>query len=259
MARLTDGLIFMRVLSYNIHKGIGGRDRRYRLERICAVLDREAADVLCLQEVDRHVRRSQFHDQPQLLAEHVRAVAKLYQLNYRVADGGYGNLLLSRWPFLEQHQIALTLGRCKPRGAQWAVLASPHGPLRMVNWHLGLREYERHWQVRRLLEHHRFRNQDHLPTLIIGDFNDWRNTLAAGPFAVHGYQQVTAPPSRFRSFPAYWPIGSLDKAFTRGPVRIEQARVGHSRLARDASDHLPLVIDFEIPPPTPNQSLPVGV
>jgi endonuclease/exonuclease/phosphatase family metal-dependent hydrolase len=246
----------MRVLSYNIHKGIGGRDRRYRLERIIDVITHEQPDVICLQEVDRHVRRSRLHNQPELLAERFQSVGKLYQLNVPVSGGGYGNLLLSRWPFLEQHQISLTLRKLKPRGAQWAVIATPAGEVRIVNWHLGLAERERHWQVRRLLEHHLFRSSAHLPTLVIGDTNDWRNTLARGPFAVHGYHQATAPPSRFRSFPAYFPLGSLDKAFTRGPLVIEHARVARTKLARDASDHLPLVIDFELTTPTASRSLP---
>jgi endonuclease/exonuclease/phosphatase family metal-dependent hydrolase len=81
---------------------------------------------------------------------------------------------------------------------------------------------------------------------VVGDFNDWLNTLARGPFASHGFAQVTAPRSRFRSFPAYWPVVSLDKAFIRGPIEIGHARIVHSRLARDASDHLPLLVDFRL-------------
>ena len=76
--------------------------------------------------------------------------------------------------------------------------------------------------------------------------NDWRNTLAKGHFAHHGFAHVTAPPSRFRTFPAYLPMGSLDKAYSRGALRIHHARVVHNPLVRDASDHLPLVIDFHL-------------
>lgn len=246
----------IRVLSYNIHKGIGGRDRRYRLERITEVIAREEPDVICLQEVDRNVRRSHFHNQPELLAEHFLAVGRFYQFNVAVKDGGYGNLMLSKWPFIEQHQVSLTLRRKKPRGAQWAVVNTPMGSLRVVNWHLGLSEQERHWQVRRLLEHHLFRAQAHLPTLIIGDTNDWRNTLSQGPFAVHGFQHVTTPVSRFRSFPAYLPLGALDKAFIRGPLTVVHARIARSRLARDASDHLPLVVELELEPLPGRRSLP---
>lgn len=248
----------MRVLSYNIHKGIGGRDRLYRLQRIVDVILREEPDFVCLQEVDRNVRRSRFHDQSTLLMEALQLPHRLFQLNVKVQTGGYGNLLLSRWPFETQHQVSLTLRQRKPRAAQWAVVTTPSGPFRLLNWHLGLAEQERHWQVRRLLEHHLFRNQHDLPTMLIGDTNDWRNTLAGGPFTVHHYQQVTAPPSRFRTFPAYLPMGALDKAFVSNGIQITHCRVARNRLATDASDHLPLVIDFEIPPRLPRQSLPIS-
>jgi endonuclease/exonuclease/phosphatase family metal-dependent hydrolase len=90
-----------------------------------------------------------------------------------------------------------------------------------------------------------------LPTLVVGDTNDWRNTLAAGPFAQHGFQAATAPPSRFRTFPAYLALGSLDKAFHRGEIVIRHARAVSTQLARRASDHLPLLIDFHLPNGSP--------
>lgn len=246
----------MRILSYNIHKGIGGRDRRYRLARVIEVIEQENPDFICLQEVDRHVSRSSFDDQPRLLAKHFNAAAHLYQLNVKLRDGGYGNLLLSRWPIDRHHQISLRLHRKKPRGAQVAAIATPEGPLVLVNWHLGLAERERVWQVHHLLGHHLFQEHQELPALVVGDFNDWRNTLAAGPFARYGFTHLTTPPSRFRSFPAYLAIGSLDKAFGRGPLFVRQARIVRSALSRAASDHLPLVIDFHLQPDLVNASKP---
>jgi endonuclease/exonuclease/phosphatase family metal-dependent hydrolase len=102
--------------------------------------------------------------------------------------------------------------------------------------------------VAHLLGHHLFREAAELPTLVVGDFNDWRNTLAHGPFARHGFHQVTAPRSRFRSFPAQFAVLSLDKAFSRGGIDVRHARIVHSAVARVASDHLPLVIDFHLRP-----------
>jgi endonuclease/exonuclease/phosphatase family metal-dependent hydrolase len=236
----------MKLLSYNIHKGIGGRDRRYRIERIIEVIELENPDLICLQEVDRHVARSRYHDQAAVLAEATLFAGHMYQLNVKLRSGGYGNLLLTRWPIAEKHQISLRRTWRKPRGAQLAVIHTPEGMLHLVNWHLGLAERERHWQVRHLLEHELFRRAAHLPTIIAGDFNDWRNTLARGPFGAHGFHHATAPPSRFRSFPAYMPVASLDKLFHRGDVHIRHARLVHSRLTRSASDHLPLVVDFHI-------------
>ena len=238
----------MRLLAYNIHKGIGGRDRLYRIERIIRVLREADPDVICLQEVDRNVRRSSHHDQPAKLAEALGTETGLYQLNVHLGAGGYGNLVLSRWAFRETHQLSLRRGRRKPRGAQLAVLETPAGPFRVVNWHLGLAERERHWQVRHLLEHTNFTAANSLPTLIVGDYNDWRNTLAHHQFTRHGFHQVTTPLDRFRSFPAYFPVVSLDKAFASRGIQVQHARVLHTHLTRRASDHLPLVIDFELGP-----------
>lgn len=234
----------MRLLSYNIHKGIGGRDRRYGLDRIIRVLQEEDADLVCLQEVDRGVRRSQFDDQPTILADALGAFAKMDQLVFPRGGGGYGNLVLSQWPLAETEQVSIRKGRRKPRGAQIATVETPRGPLLLAHSHLGLNERERHWQVNRLLSLPRLATD--LPAFFVGDTNDWRDTLERGPFARHGFRQATWPRSRFRSFPAYLPMAALDKVFWRGPVRIIEARLVRTRLARRASDHLPLVVDFEL-------------
>ncbi|MBX3475663.1 MAG: endonuclease/exonuclease/phosphatase family protein [Planctomycetes bacterium] len=238
----------MRLVSYNIHKGIGGRDRLYRLERIVRVLEHEQPDILCLQEVDQGVRRSRFDDQPELLARHFGFAGKLFQLNHRLKSGGYGNLVLSRWPIVHHHQFSIRMGGKKNRGAQVAVLNTPGGPLRLVNWHLGLAEAERQWQVRQVLQDKRFSQWADTATLLVGDFNDWRNSLSRGVLGGGEFVQFTSPPSRFRTFPAWLPIGALDKAFGCARIRPERAHVVASRLARVASDHLPLVLDFEVAP-----------
>jgi endonuclease/exonuclease/phosphatase family metal-dependent hydrolase len=236
----------MRLLTYNIHKGIGGSDRRYRLERIRDVIQAESPDLICLQEVDRHVRRSSYHDQPTLLADWLGAADHIYQLNVPIRSGGYGNLILSRWPFQAGTQVSLRYHRRKPRGALMVVVRTPDGPLHLVNWHLGLAEKERRWQVNHLLHHHLFQQAAHLPTLIAGDFNDWRNKLGTFGFEGHLFRQITTPTSDFRSFPAFLAMASLDKAYYRGALRVGLARIVRSPLARRASDHLPLVVDFHL-------------
>jgi endonuclease/exonuclease/phosphatase family metal-dependent hydrolase len=41
-------------------------------------------------------------------------------------------------------------------------------------------------------------------------------------------------------------LGALDKAFRRGNLEITSARIANNPLARAASDHLPLVVDFKL-------------
>jgi endonuclease/exonuclease/phosphatase family metal-dependent hydrolase len=239
----------MRLVTYNIHKGIGGSDRRYRFERVLAVLAELAPDLVCLQEVDCNVERSHFHNQPMLLCRHLEAAAHRYQLNVPHRNGGgYGNLILSRWPIQAHYDVSLRAGRRKPRGAQLVVVATPQGPLHLVNLHLGLAEKERRWQISHLLHHPLFLASAHLPTLIAGDYNDWRNTLCKQRFAAHDFLDATSPARRFRSFPAFMPVAALDKVFYRGSIALHFVHVFRSRLARRASDHLPLLLDFQLQP-----------
>ena len=64
-----------------------------------------------MQEVTQNARRTRHHDQPLILAERLCAGAHLYQMNVCYREGGYGNLLLSRWPLRRRHQVSLRLGR----------------------------------------------------------------------------------------------------------------------------------------------------
>lgn len=234
----------MRLVSYNIHKGIGGSDRRYDLERIIDVLQSTEADFFCLQEVTIDLPRTSRHDQADILTERFRPMFATYQQNVHWKAGGYGNLVLSRWPLQEHHRISLQFGQKKPRGAQLVVIETPSGLLRITNWHLGLSEGERHWQVHRLLTHPVFRTTAEHPTVMCGDFNDWRNTLGRALLIPQGYSQATAPAGRFRSFPAALPVMSLDKLFHSDGIAIESTHLVKTRAARRASDHLPLVVDF---------------
>ena len=235
----------MRLLSWNIHKGIGGRDRRYALGRIIDCIEAENPDLVCLQEVDRLVHRSNHDDQPRLLARYFRCHS-VFQPTVHVGAGTYGNLVLSRWPVVSRHRISLQQGMRKPRGAQLLLVDSPEGPLHLVNTHLGLAESERRWQVGRLLGHFLFRSAEPHPPLVVGDFNDWRDSLSRDLFTDGGFRQVTSPAARFRTFPAWMAMGALDKAFTRGGITVRTARVVRTSLAKTASDHLPLVIDFHL-------------
>ena len=234
----------MRLVTYNIHKGIGGNDRRYNLERVIDVLAALEADFLCLQEVTIDLPRTSRHDQADILTERFRPMFANYQQNVKWKVGGYGNLVLSRWPLREHHRISLQFGQKKPRGAQLLVVETPAGLLRLTNWHLGLSDRERTWQVQRLLSHPLFHATAEHPTVLCGDFNDWRNTLGRTLLIPHGFAQATSPPGKFRSFPAVLPVMSLDKVFHSEGIEIESAHLVKTRQTRQASDHLPLVVEF---------------
>jgi len=91
---------------------------------------------------------------------------------------------------------------------------------------------------------------DHAPCLVAGAFNDWRAQLI--PIFVEVLQFKSATRHRFgyqaviRTYPSFSPTGALDKIFYRGPLRLLGARSCRMRVSRVASDHLPIVAEFEL-------------
>jgi len=86
----------IRVLSYNIHAGVGV-DEQLDLDRIAAVINQSNADLVALQEVDRNTRRSGTVDQPAVLGA-LTGMFHAFGKNIPREDGEYGNAVLSRFP-----------------------------------------------------------------------------------------------------------------------------------------------------------------
>ena len=99
----------IRVASYNIHKCIGGVDRRYRPERIIEVLAHYSPDVVLLQEVDDGVPRSRRERQIDLLAKTLGYDHVAFQANVTLREGVYGDGILSRFAIREAHDVDLTI------------------------------------------------------------------------------------------------------------------------------------------------------
>ena len=121
-----------RLLSYNIHKGIGGVDRRYDLGRIVETIQCHQPDVAFLQEVDDGVPRSRQHAQAELLAAATGLEHFTYQRNVSLRVGHYGNAILSRFPLEDPVHIDLTVRPKKRRGALIARWRVPVGDITKI-------------------------------------------------------------------------------------------------------------------------------
>jgi endonuclease/exonuclease/phosphatase family metal-dependent hydrolase len=241
----------MRLLTWNIHKGIGGVDRRYALGRITAVVQHYDPDILLLQEVDDSVPRSRGDNQAELLAEVLAYPYHAYGANVRLKRGRYGNATLSRYPIAQSKNIDLTFSVKKARGGLYTELQTHVDrhrlTLHVVNVHLGLSGMERRWQIKRLLESPVLDHLDrHSRIVVAGDTNDWTQALGRGRLGREGFLCVTGSGQRAtRTFPAWAPIGGLDRVFMRGPIAGRHHFGSRLSLARQASDHLPLIVDFD--------------
>jgi endonuclease/exonuclease/phosphatase family metal-dependent hydrolase len=236
-----------RLLSFNIHKGIGGVDRKYDLDRTVETIKFYQPDVVLLQEVDEEVPRSRHHRQAEVLADATGLPHRAYQRNVRLKVGHYGNAILSRYPLSEAFEIDLTLRPKKRRGALVTRLNVPFGEhsrsIVLANVHLGLAGFERQIQLRRLLANPCLDlPRKRTPLIVAGDYNDVWGSLGRGVMQRTGFSCASGA---IRTFPAAMPLRSLDRVFYRGDLRPLRAFAGHIATARRASDHLPLIVEFE--------------
>ncbi|MBX7494475.1 endonuclease/exonuclease/phosphatase family protein [Qipengyuania sp. 6B39] len=219
--------------SYNIHKAVG-TDRRRDPERILRVIHEIDADVVALQEVDRRIG-----DRATVIPR-----AAIDDTHWRVVEvarrprsiGWHGNALLVRREFEIVHGEALDLPTLEPRGAACGEIRVDGHVLRIIGTHLDLSGLRRRDQIRSLLDHVGACRRN-LPTVILGDFNQWgRQTGAMREFS-DGWQLVTPG----RSYPSTQPLAMLDRIVASHQWQCMAAEVHHTPLAAVASDHLPVV------------------
>ena len=243
-SRIGERAVEITVITWNIHKGIGGVDRRYRPERVIEVLQHYAPDFVFLQEVDEGARRTKEHRQVDLIGDALGLRHRCYSPTHKLrSQGHYGNAILARWPLTHVHNLDLTIGRRKRRGAIYArSRVRWNGRARTIalyNLHLGLAGSERGRKLERFLVSHPFaRVHRRTPNILGGDFNDLWGTLGPRFLEPVGFRRAG---KLANTFPAWMPVRPLDAVFIRGDIRSEHCMPSKMQLAREASDHRPLI------------------
>jgi endonuclease/exonuclease/phosphatase family metal-dependent hydrolase len=238
----------LQVTTYNIHHG-AGIDGVLDLERIAQVIERSNADVIGLQEVDKHwSARSDWVDQPAWLARRLH-LHVVYAANLDLAplspDGPrrqYGTALLSRYPITD---FGNTLLPHYPRGEQRSLAVATikvrGRDVRFANTHLTSdNNAERLDQAKKVVE---LLNGSDQPTLLMGDFNArpdapeiktltaaWRDT----------WTEVGEGPGC--TIEAGKPTARIDYLLHTPSLRPTAAEV----LTTNASDHLPVTATYAI-------------
>ena len=218
--------------SYNIHKAVG-LDRKRDPERILSVLNEIDADIIALQEADRRIGER----------ASVLPRAEIDDTRWRVIEvakrprsiGWHGNALLVRRDLEVVSGEALDLPTLEPRGAACGEIMIEGERLRVIGTHLDLSGLRRRDQIRSLLT---FVDEcaGDLPTVIMGDFNQWgRQTGAMREFA-QGWHIVTPG----RSYPSRQPVATLDRIVASTHWNVVSSDVHHTALSTVASDHLPV-------------------
>jgi len=238
----------IRVCTYNVHK-CRGWDRRVSPARIARVLAELDADCIALQEV--------VDASPLRGANQAQAIADNLPGKYRVVFGRnrdlrgahYGNATLTRLPLAGSENYNLTWARREPRGCLRTDLRLANGELlHLFNVHLGTSYRERQRQGPQLLSDRMLNAAAHTgPRIILGDFNEWMrgltSELMAGQFQrIHMRDYYR----RKGSFPGPLPILDLDHVYYDQALEPISFQVIRTRLSLIASDHLPLLAEFQV-------------
>ncbi|MGH2499417.1 MAG: endonuclease/exonuclease/phosphatase family protein, partial [Candidatus Limnocylindria bacterium] len=224
----------LRLMTYNVHQGFG-LDNASSLDALVETIEREAPDVLVLQEAVRGWMIAQQHDVVGVLSERL---AMPYAFAPTIGDV-YGNAVLSRMPMTVEARVLFPRAaglRHQPRGALIVriadvVIAATH-----------LDEHEdasavRQDQVRALLRELDGRG----PAVVVaGDLNAPPESLELGLLAQSDFADLAVMAgAREGTYPADVPVRRIDYVLGIGVIAAQAHTV-----ASTASDHRAVVVNI---------------
>ena len=225
----------MLVATYNAHRGRGARGA-FRPERIARVIAEIGPDLIALQEAQHYLRPGKEMFDAEWLERELGL--QLLRLAGRGGEQGWRSnlVLVRRGAKLLRPATGLRIGGMEPRGAILAELDLGWGPFRLLATHLSLGAARRRHQAEALLGAMRAGEGAALPTLLLGDLNEWR----PGASALAVLEPVFGPAPPAPTFPAFRPLLSLDRIMGHPRGLVPAVTPHDTPLARRASDHLPL-------------------
>ncbi len=242
----------LRVVTYNTHKS-RGMDGRIRPERIVEVLREVEADIVAMQEVLSIDGAGARKHQARYFADELGMHMRLGETR-RLRGGAYGNVVLSRFPMSdgESHDLSVTWGREERGCLRVDVDLGEKEKLHVYNVHLGTGFRERRHQGPKLVER-LLADRPSLrgPRVLLGDFNEWTAGLTSRLLAARlNSVDIRTHLRRKKTYPGLLPVLHLDHIYFDDALELERLSLHRTRKALVASDHLPLVADFQLTPAT---------
>jgi endonuclease/exonuclease/phosphatase family metal-dependent hydrolase len=243
-----------RVLTYNVHR-CRGADRRVSPRRIAEVIASCRPDIVALQELAVNRAGTSSIDQAQAIAQEL---GMFFHFHPAMGMEGelYGDAILSlpRMKLVKAAPLPTLVRRprLEPRGALWGSIHIDGTEVHLINTHLGLDRRERLKQVEALLGPEWLGHPVcHDPLILLGDLNAVPRSRAYQRLAAR-LRDAQRTPAVLRprpTFPARLPLLRIDHVFVSPSIDVVDVTVARTPLARVASDHLPLVVDFRVPSP----------
>jgi endonuclease/exonuclease/phosphatase family metal-dependent hydrolase len=240
-----------RIVTYNVHRCVGN-DRRLDVGRIADVLAALEPDIVALQELDVGRARTGHVDQAHEIALRLD-MACHFHAALTVEEEHYGDAILTCFP-----ERAVKVGplpgyapipQLEPRGALWVEVEIEGAPVQIINTHLGLVPREQQLQAAYLagaawLQHPQCQG----PKILLGDFNATATSVVYRTFlkGLSPARALAPTKTPTATFPSPLPVLRIDHLFVSPEIRVTDVFAPFSPKTRVASDHLPLVMDFEV-------------
>ena len=180
----------LKVLTYNIHKGKAPLGIRSSFATLKTALQRENADLIFLQEVQgRNDLEDALHNQPERLADAL-GMYVVYGRNAVRRNTDHGNVLLSRFPIIEQENQDISDHRLEQRGVLHVQVLVDVTIVHCFVVHLGLFKQSRKRQAEAIATRINHLVEPDEPIIIAGDFNDWTQRLSSELISILHLQVV---------------------------------------------------------------------
>jgi len=240
-----------KILTYNVHRCVGN-DRRLDVGRVADVIAAFQPDIVALQELDVGRRRTGGVDQAYAIAQQLD-MACHFNAALRVEEEQYGDAILTALPErLVKAGPLPGLDRrmpLEPRGALWVAVTVDGHEVQILATHLGLVPREQQRQAAALVGPAWLAAPARRgPTILLGDFNATGASVVYRTLSGALADARKCAPRRVptTTFPAQLPLLRLDHIFVSDEVRVHALDAPYSPATRLASDHLPLVMEFDI-------------
>lgn len=191
------------------------------------------------------------------LRDQAQEIARLLEMQcqfhpaWQLQEESYGDAILSRVPIrmVRTGPLPAKSQRHEPRGAIWIEAElEPNVAVQIINTHLSLYPSERLLQSEALANDWVRPAKECGTTIVCGDFNAQPSspTYRAMNQLARDVQKYGARGKPSPTFFSPRPLARIDHIFVTDDVGVENAHVMDGRLARVASDHLPLVADLVV-------------
>ena len=209
----------MKILSYNIHKGMDANNI-FTLNKMIKYLKNIDADIICLQEV--------LYNQFVILKQSLK-IDGVFAANINKATLMYGIATLSKYEILKNEHIFLK-SKKEQRGFLYTNIFYGKYCIDIINTHLGLDIYERREQISEIMDYIKDLRRS---KIVCGDFNE--KNISINIF------NDSAVYTNYQSIPTFEKSNArIDYILVDKSLEIDKYYVDKIYL----SDHFPIIVDI---------------